>query len=184
MSQQPPGDGKTAILIAVIGGTATVIAAFIGGFFLLQANKPEPTPTPIPTTFVTFAPTSNPTPNIQATVDVQATQTAAAQTPQYTLQTLCNATERADYQTQWNQFDLTFAQGNWNNESEYASDLMNRDTSHKGVASCTVTNVTQNGSSASGTTTTTFIDGTTDTVVFSLTKEAGGGWKITGLQHQ
>lgn len=201
---QPQNSFKRNIIIALIG--SPILAAIVTGIFLLASmNKgAASSPTPIPTTIVTLSP--SPTPNIAATVNAQATQTAVAQanatvtavaqahatatavaqslTPQYTLQTLCNAALHADYQTQWNQFDLKYAQGNWHTESEYASDLKNRDTSHNGVANCTVSNVTQNGSSASGITTTTFGDSTTDTILFSLTREAGGVWRINGLQHE
>lgn len=187
------------IIVALIGAAALIIAAKI------QSGGNQHDLPPVPTTLVTLSPTPPPTPNRQATViaqnaqatrtaeaHAQATATADAQsrptpppsTPQQTLQTLCTATVRADYQTQWNQFDYTYATGNWDNESMYASDLKNRDASHNGVANCTVTNVTQNGSSASGTTTTTFGDGTTDKILFSLTKEGDGVWRITGLQHE
>ncbi len=191
---QPQNSFKRNIIIALIG--SPILAAVVTGIFLLASmNKGvTPSPIPIPTTLVTLSP--SPTPNIAATVNAQATQTAVAQvqatataiaqslTPQYTLQTLCNAALHADYQTQWNQFDSTYASGNWGNEAMYASDLKNRDISHHGVTNCTVSNVTQNGSSASGKTTTTFGDSTTDTVLFSLTREAGGVWKIIGLQHE
>ena len=187
---------RTPVIVALITTAGVIIVAII----TLQANTgksqvPTPTavllsPTPIPTA----------TPDTQATVNAEnaqatgtaeahahATATAVAQsrptTPQQTLQTLCNAAVRADYLTQWNQYDYTYASGNWGNESMYAADLKDRDGSHKGVANCTVTNVTQNGTSASGTTKTTFGDGTTDTVLFFLTKETDGVWRITGLQH-
>lgn len=107
--------------------------------------------------------------------------TITTPTPLKTLQTLCNAAKAEDYQTQWNQFDTGYASGNWGNESMYASDLKNRDNSHSGVANCTVTKVVQNDSSASGTVTTTFGDGTIDTKTFQLTKEGDGIWRINGI---
>ena len=107
--------------------------------------------------------------------------TITTPTPLKTLQTLCNAAKAEDYQTQWNQFDTGYASGNWGNESMYASDLKNRDNSHSGVANCTVTKVAQNDSSASGTVTTTFGDGTIDTKTFQLTKEGDGIWRINGI---
>ncbi len=175
------------IIAALITAAGTIIAAKIQS----DGNRHDQTTTPTTIAVLSSSPTQ--TPVIRATLNAQATQTAVVQayvtataevqTPMHTLQTLCTAALHGDYQTQWNQFDLKYAQDNWHNESEYASDLKNRDTSHNGVANCTVSNVRQNGSSASGITTTTFGDSTTDTILFSLIREAGGVWRINGLQH-
>ena len=165
------------VIIVALGVPAFLLSQRASQTAQSQSLKNTPTATVSTSTpVVTMTITDTPTPIATSSPTV----TVVTSLPLLTLQTLCDATKTEDYQTQWNQFDLNYATGNWGNEQMYASDLTNRDSSHGGVANCTISDVMQNGTSARGTTTTTFNDSSTDTNTFLL-KEENGNWKIIGI---
>lgn len=99
-------------------------------------------------------------------------------TPTKTLQAACDDEKSGDYQSLYNLYTTDFQQ-QVGPEGPYAANFQQFVSSHGGVVSCTVSAVSQNGSSATGTDITTFGDGTRGVVTILLTDE-NGTWKISG----
>jgi hypothetical protein len=108
-------------------------------------------------------------------------------TPQKTLQTFCDALKAspADYATAYNQYSTN--QKNRVSEQKFATDLQQAFSNPVlgGLKDCTVSNVQQNSSTATGTVTFTF-NRVTQSLVFNFNLiQESDGWKIdSGTFHQ
>jgi hypothetical protein len=97
--------------------------------------------------------------------------------PQKTLNTLCNAGLQQDYQTAYNQFSRSDPQVP-QSEKRYAQEVQNAVQGRNGLRSCTVTNVNETGSSATGLITFGYGNGTSERIIVTLTDE-NGIWRIS-----
>lgn len=100
-------------------------------------------------------------------------------TPQMTLSTWCTARLQGDYQTAYNQFSRSMIQIQSQTEQQYAHESQQSDQSHSGLKSCTVGNVNESGSSATGQVISVWGDGFSIRDLFELTDE-NGTWRIIG----
>jgi hypothetical protein len=101
---------------------------------------------------------------------------ANASSPTKTLQAYCNAIQGKDYQTAYNQFSNNVQ--NQVTESQYAALEDGSVKPFGGISTCSVSNVTQGDTTATGTITYTFGNGKSGPVPYSLIKE-NNTWKIT-----
>src|SRR5712692_10046912 len=97
-------------------------------------------------------------------------------TPEKTLTTYCNALQSGDYQTAYNQLSSSSTSGL--TESQFAQLSQTVFAAVGGLKSCTVSNVQENGSTATGTITATFGNGKTQSSPISLVNQ-NGTWKLT-----
>ncbi len=102
---------------------------------------------------------------------------STSSTPQKTLDTICNALLRDDYQTAYNQFSSShpFRQLT---EQQYAAEVQYSNQTRGGLSNCVVSDVSQTGSSATGIATQSFGNGTSLRTLLTLTDE-NGVWKIS-----
>ena len=101
---------------------------------------------------------------------------ANSSTPSKTLQAYCDALKTRDYQTAYNQFSSNVQ--SQISEAQYASIEDGSVRSLNGISSCSVSNVTQGDTTATGTITYTFGDGRSGPLPYSLVKE-NNAWKIS-----
>jgi pSer/pThr/pTyr-binding forkhead associated (FHA) protein len=99
--------------------------------------------------------------------------------PSVTLNTYCYALKNKDYQTAYDQFSSNIK--NQVSESNYETNEGQGESSVGGITKCTVSNVSENGTSASGTITFFAGNGQSGASHYMLTNEAGF-WKINGIQ--
>ncbi len=102
-------------------------------------------------------------------------------TPDKTLATFCNALKASptDYQTAYNQFSAPAR--NQESEQDFATGLQQSlsNPALGGIKDCTVSNVQQNGASATGTVTLTFNNLTNHALIFNMGLiDESDGWKI------
>ncbi len=97
-------------------------------------------------------------------------------TPEKTLTTYCNALQSGDYQTAYNQLSSSSTSGL--TESQFAQLSQTVFAAVGGLKSCTVSNVQENGSTATGTATVTLGNGKTQSSPVSLVNQ-NGTWKLT-----
>ena len=97
-------------------------------------------------------------------------------TPEKTITTYCNALQSGDYQTAYNQLSSSLTSKF--TESQFAQLSQIGFAAVGGLKSCTVSNVQENGSTATGTITATFGNGKTQSSPISLVNQ-NGTWKLT-----
>ena len=97
-------------------------------------------------------------------------------TPEKTITTYCNALQSGDYQTAYNQLSSSLTSKF--TESQFAQLSQVGFAAVGGLKSCTVSNVQENGSTATGTITATFGNGKTQSSPISLVNQ-NGTWKLT-----
>ena len=97
-------------------------------------------------------------------------------TPEKTITTYCNALQSGDYQTAYNQLSSSLTSKF--TESQFAQLSQVGFAAVGGLKSCTVSNVQENGSTATGTITGTFGNGKTQPSPVSLVNQ-NGTWKLT-----
>jgi FHA domain/Domain of unknown function (DUF4878) len=97
-------------------------------------------------------------------------------TPEKTLTTYCNALQSGDYQTAYNQLSSSLTSKF--TEPQFAQLSQVSFAAVGGLKSCTVSNVQENGSTATGTITGTFGNGKTQPSPVSLVNQ-NGTWKLT-----
>ncbi len=99
--------------------------------------------------------------------------------PSITLTTFCYALKTKDYQTAYDQLAGTVK--SQLTEADFETTNMQQDTQVGGITSCSVSNVSEGGSSAIGTVTFLLGNGQKGDTHYSLANE-GGFWKIDGAQ--
>ncbi len=97
-------------------------------------------------------------------------------TPEKTLTTYCNALQSGDYQTAYNQLSSSLTSRL--TESQFAQLSQTAFAAVGGLKSCTVSNVQEHGSTATGTITATLGNGKTQSGPVSLVNQ-NGAWKLT-----
>jgi len=97
-------------------------------------------------------------------------------TPEKTITTYCNALQSGDYQTAYNQLSSSLTSKF--TESQFAQLSQVGFAAVGGLKSCTVSNVQENGSTATGTATVTLGNGKTQSSPVSLVNQ-NGTWKLT-----
>lgn len=102
-------------------------------------------------------------------------------TPEKTLDTLCSSLKSGDYQTAYNQFSSSrnFLQGEA--AAQFAVATARNFTRHGGMTSCSVSNVTENGSLATGKVVINYGNHHVETDNTTLGDE-NGVWKITNIK--
>jgi predicted PurR-regulated permease PerM len=103
---------------------------------------------------------------------------ANASNPTKTLQAYCNALKSNDYQTAYDQFSKSLQ--DQFTEAQYAQSAQSTDSQVGGINNCTVSNVNESGSSASGTITFFAGNGNSGDAHITLTNE-NNSWKITNI---
>lgn len=102
-------------------------------------------------------------------------------TPTDTLNSFCSSLKTHDYQTAYSEFSNP--NGQFNNETEFASAYTYSDTAFGGITDCTVLNVNENDSSgiANGSVWLNYADGNTITLNAKLVN-GSGNWRITSIK--
>lgn len=160
------------VKIALIGATATILAAIITGVFVLKsASSSQPSTSQ---TASSFPITSNTTQSITQDISTPlatAPANTSASTPTETLTTFCNAMGKGDYPTAYNQLSSR-AQQHYGSESSFADTY-----GLAKITNCTFSNVQQFGSISTATITFIFSSGEKAPGPFNLEME-NGVWKI------
>jgi hypothetical protein len=170
----PPPNVKHPIkwrIVVMYVFIVVISAAFsIGGLILAFHiyTSVQGTPTKVPT----FVPTATATQPYTASTIVAANSS----TPTKTLQAYCDAIKSKDYQTAYNQLSSNVQ--SQITEAQFASVEDGGIKPLGGVSSCSVSNVSQGDTTATGTITYTFGNGTSGPLPYALVKE-NNTWKIS-----
>jgi hypothetical protein len=155
------------VKVAVIGAIATIVAAIIGGIFLLiNTSDGQPKPSPDNTSIIDGGTTANYTATIL---------NSTGSTIEETLTNYCQALEQNDAQTAYDQFSSNYKKRY--SLSEFQRVLNNANNQAGGVSQCTYSNVQESTSTGSATVTIELASGITKTSTFYLIRE-NDVWKI------
>jgi hypothetical protein len=97
--------------------------------------------------------------------------------PAHFAQTLCDEYKNGDYRAFYNNSTADL-QSQFGPEDQWIAAQQQYVSQHGGVVSCTITSLTQNGSTATGTAVLTYGDGSQVTVDFAEVLE-NGGWQLS-----